>query len=184
LSLAKLIADRIAKATRDRSEVNLQAKLTVQEQCTHFSEWLQVDKDWHIREFLRAEGLSPGPAVFTYMTLLLKVYCWAKINRVDVVETMENLENWKVTGKEPHPATRDCQDLLHLVDEPSPFEKAWKHLAPQIRRRDRLSKEDSEDVASELIADFYYHLFSTWDAAAIEIQTLRMVQTAAGVSSR
>ena len=118
------------------------------------------------------------------MTLLSKVYCWAKINRVDVVETMENLENWKVTGKEPHPATRDCQDLLHLVDEPSPFEKAWKHLAPQIRRREKCSRDESEDSASELIADLYYYLFATWDEAAREKMTLRMVQKAAGVSSR
>jgi len=164
--------------------VNKHAEPTFQEICTHFSAWLHVDTDWHIREFLKAEGLHPGRAVFTYMTLLSKVYCWAKKNKVDVVETMENLENWKVTGKEPHPATRDSQDLLQLVDDPSPFEKAWKYLAPQIRKRDRSSTEDSEDVASELIADLYYHLFSTWDAAAIEMQTLRMVQTAAGVSSR
>jgi hypothetical protein len=167
-----VIADRIAKATRERSEVTLQAKMTVQEQCTHFSEWLQVDKDWHIREFLKTEGLHPGHAVFTYMTLLSKVYCWAKKNKVDVVETMENLENWKVTGKEPHPATRDCQDLLHLVDEPSPFEKAWKHLAPQIRRREKCTRDESEGSASELIADLYYYLFSTWDEAAREKKRL------------
>jgi hypothetical protein len=68
-----------------------------------------------------------------------------------------------VRSLDPHLATFKFEELLELANSPSPFEKAWKHLAPQILKRNDCDQETAEDEASSVIAELYSFMFTVWD---------------------
>ena len=113
--------------------------------------------------YLATQGLSNGNPVREYLRLLKKVHYWARKYSIEPVEALEDIENWSVRSLDAHPAAVEVKELLELTSNPSPFEKAWKHLAPQILDTGYFDKETVDDVASEKIADLYNHMLTYWD---------------------
>ena len=141
-----------------KAQKKLQGKLDEQ-----LLDTLSLEADDHADGFLANQGLSNGNPVREYLRLLRKVHYWARKHGVEPVEALEDIENWRVRSLDAHPATVEVKELLELANNPSPFEKAWKHLAPQILENDDCDEKVAEDVASSVIADLYNYMFTYWD---------------------
>ena len=113
-----------------KAQKKLQGKLDDQ-----FLDALRLEADDYSDAFLARQGLSNGNPVRKYLRLLMKVHYWARRQDIEPVEALEDIESWRVRSLDPHPATLEVKELIELANSPSPFEKAWEHLAPQILQR-------------------------------------------------
>ena len=154
---SKLSSKRRRRRAR-KAQKKLQGKLDEQ-----FLDALRLEADDHSDAFLASQGLSNGNPVRKYLRLLMKVHYWARKQGIEPVEALEDIESWRVRSLDPHPATLEVKELLELANSPSPFEKAWKHLAPQILKRNDCDQETAEDEASSVIAELYTFMFTVWD---------------------
>ena len=125
----------------------------------------RLDADGPADVFLANQGLSIGNPVKEYLRLLKKVHYWARKQGIEPVEALEDIENWRVRSFDAHPATTEFKELDELTNSPSPFEKALKHLAPQIVEKDSRDQEEAEDEAGYVIADLYSFMFTYWDCS-------------------
>ena len=94
-------------------------------------------------------GQASGPPVRIYLHLLNKVHAWAR-QGINPVAALEDIEHCRVRSLGPHPATIENRELAELANDPSPFEEACKHLAPQIRRKNGCDQDTAEDDQSLL----------------------------------